>query len=262
MTMFARRLLSGVIFVCCWGWCTWTFSQVYGQQKAPAAPKPDAKYEEQDMTLLGAQVVGQNLIIQVEYENKNWLWQVDPKAKVEITGEADQDFLSVMPNFLVARIRSEVNVRQKAATAPVSEIEIMSISDTIKPGIVEDGLGGGLGEQPKGPIPQTKNVMITGPIQGLKNGKFTIGGVKAELDPAVKIIVSLNTPGSLAVLPPKTVLKVSGDFFSMAPGRGILKAAEVKLAEPLTGPKKPMPRTPAPAKSAKSKEPADDKPKE
>jgi hypothetical protein len=226
---------------------------------AQTQPKPDGTGTKEAAVYEGIK----GNIVGLKLGNNSWLMQLDPKAVVTFTGTAETDFVQVAQLPLMVRIKAEINTRQKKATETVTEIEILNVSETEKPGAVVDGLGGGAfaaPEQPKGPQPETQRYQITGPVSGYKNGELTVLGIKIPVDPMAKVTVNLTGPAALLATPPQANAVVSYKYYTKAPGKGILSYFEATGTEPLPAPKKPMPRTPA-ANAKPKPEPKAEEPK-
>jgi len=228
---------------------------------APAQnqPKPDGTGNKEAAVFEGAQ----GKIVQLKLGNNSWLMQLDPKVVVTFTGTAETDFVQLAQAPLMVRFKTEVNTRQKKATETVTEIEIVNLSETEKPGAVVDGLGGAFAAetpQPKGPQPETQRFQITGPVSSYKNGEMTVLGIKVPVDPMAKVTVNLTGPTALLATPPQANAIISYKYFTKQPGKGILTRMEATGTEPLQAPKKPMPRTP-PANAKNKPEPKPEEPK-
>jgi hypothetical protein len=228
----------------------------YQQQQ----PKPDGTGNKESAVYEGMK----GNIVGLKLGANSWIMQLDPKVVVTFTGTAETDFIQVAQLPLMVRIKAEINTRQKKATETVTEIEIINVSETEKPGAVVDGLGGGAfagpTEQPKGPQPETQRYQITGPVSGYKNGELTVNGIKIPVDPMAKVTVNLTGPTALLVTPPQANAIVSYKYYTKAPGKGILTRFEATGTEPLPAPKKPMPRTP-PANAKTKQLPKAEEPK-
>ncbi len=98
---------------------------------APAQnqPKPDGTGSKEAAVFEGAK----GNIVQVKLGNNSWLMQLDPKVVVTFTGTAETDFVQLAQAPLMVRIKAEVHNRQKKVLEPVTEIEIINISETEKP---------------------------------------------------------------------------------------------------------------------------------
>ncbi len=218
-----------------------------------APPKPDGTGSKESAIYLGAQ----GNLVQVKLGENNWLMQLDPKVVVTYTGTAETDFLQLAQAPLMVRFKAEINTRLKKATEPVTEFEIINANDVNKPGAVLDGLGVGIGiapEQPKGPLPESQQYLITGPVSGYKNDELTVMGVKVPVDPTAKVTVNLTGRAALLVTPLQANTIISYKYYKQQPGRGMLTKMDTIGTEPLAAPKKPTPRTP-PIANTKGKEP-------
>lgn len=222
-------------------------------------PKLDGTGSKEAAIFEGAQ----GKIVQLKLGMNSWLMQLDPKVVVTFTGTAETDFVQLAQAPLMVRFKTEVNIRQKKATEPVTEIEIININETDKPGAVVDGLGGAFAaqEQPKGPQPETQRYQITGPVTGYKNGEMTVLGIKVPVDPMAKVTINLNGPTALLATPPQSNAVISYKYFTKQPGKGILTKMEATATEPLAAPKKPTPRTPPANAKGKPTEPKPDEAK-
>jgi hypothetical protein len=224
---------------------------------AQTPPKPDGTGTKEAATFEGAQ----GNVVQLKLGQNSWLMQLEPKAVITFTGTAETDFVELAKSPLMVRFRAEINTRQKKATAPVSEIEIVNLSEINKPGAVVDGLGG-FAEQPKGPPPETQSLLITSPVSSYKNGELTLaGGIKVPVDPMAKVTVNLDGPAALLATPPQANTVITYKYFTKQPGRGILSRMESTGVEPLAAPKKPMPRATAATKAKEKAEPKPEEPK-
>lgn len=226
---------------------------------AQTPPKPDGTGSKEAAVYEGMQ----GNIVGLKLGANPWFMQLDPKVVITFTGTAETDFVQLAQTPLMVRFKAEVMTRQKKVTEAVTEIEIINVSETEKPGVVIDGLGGGFAsapEQPKGPQPETQRYQITGPVSGYKNGEMTVMGIKVPVDPMAKVTVNLTGPAALLATPPQANAIVSYKYFTKQPGKGILTRMEATGTEPLVAPKKPMPRTPA-ANTKKQPEPKADEPK-
>ena len=222
--------------------------------KMVAANKESAIY-------LGAQ----GNLVQVKLGENSWLMQLDPKVAITYTGTAETDFIQLAQAPLMVRFKAEIHNRQKKATEPVTEFEIINATDKNIAGAVLDGLGAGAGiapEQPKGPLPETQHYLITGPVSSYKNGELTVLGIKVPVDPMAKVTVTLTGPAALLATPLQSNTIINYKHYPMQPGRGILLKMDTIGTEPLAAPKKPTPRTP-PATNTKGKvpEPKPEEPK-
>ncbi len=240
-------LLFGLLLVLIWS------AQVPAQNQQPkpvTANKEAAVFE-------GAQ----GKLVQLKLGQNSWLMQLDPKVVITFTGTAETDFVQLAQAPLMVRFKTEIHNRQKKATETVTEIEIINVNDTNKPGAIIDGLGGLAPEPVKGPQPETQRYMITGPVTGYKNGEMTVLGIKVPVDPMAKVTVNLDGAAALMATPPQANTIISYKHYPMQPGKGILLKMEATGVEPLAAPKKPMPRTPA-ASNTKGKEKPEPKPDE
>lgn len=221
-------------------------------------PKLDGTGSKEAAIFEGAQ----GNIVQLKLGNNSWLMQLDPKVVVTFAGTAETDFIQLAQAPLMVRFKAEINERQKKATEAVTEIEIVNLSDTEKPGAIVDGLGGAFApsEQPKGPKPETQRYQVTGPVSGYKNGEMTVLGIKVPVDPMAKVTVNLTGPAALLATPPQANAVISYKYYTKQPGKGILTRMEATGTEPLAAPKKPTPRTP-PANTKTKPEPKTDEPK-
>lgn len=248
-----RFLLQRPMLVCC---AIFVVSIWSAQVPAQTQPKPDGTGSKETAIYEGAQ----GKIVQLKLGNNSWLMQLDPKVVVTYTGTAETDFIQLAQPPLMVRFKTEVNTRQKKATETVTEIEVVNMSETEKPGAVVDALGGAFAapEQPKGPPPESQRYQITGPVSGYKNGEMTVMGIKVPVDPMAKVTVNLTGPTALLATPPQANAIISYKYFTKQPGKGILTKMEVTGTEPLPAPKKPMLRTPA----TNTKKPDEPKPDE
>lgn len=220
-------------------------------------PKPDGTGSKEAAVFEGAQ----GKIVQLKLDTNSWLMQLDPKVVVTFAGTAETDFVQLAQLPLMVRFKAEVNTRQKKAMEAVTEIEIINVSETEKPGAVVDGLGGGFAAetpQPKGPQPETQRFQITGPVTGYKNGEMTVLGIKVPVDPMAKVTVNLTGPTALLATPPQANAIITYKYFTKQPGKGILTRMEATGTDPLPAPKKPTPRTPPASAKTKMPEPKPD----
>jgi hypothetical protein len=231
MHSFAADYKSLFVAVVVFGCCLSTSAQ-------PQPPKPE--HMETEATLKGIK----GNLCQVTIGQNTWLLQIDPKLKVEIKGTAELDYLPLVQLPLMVRYKTELNNRTKSATTPVTELEILNVSEQDRPGVLNDSVTS-FNEQPKkGPPPMTGNYQVTGPVTSYKNGTLQIGQVKASIDPAAKISMLLKDPKSFLLLPPGATMKIKLDYYPMLEGKGLLKEVDATLAEPLAAPKKPNPKSP------------------
>ncbi len=228
---------------------------------AQTPPKPDGTGTKEAAVYEGAQ----GNIVQLKLGTNSWLMQLDPKVVITFTGTAETDFVQLAQAPLMVRFKAEINERQKKATEAVTEIEIINVSETEKPGAVVDGIGGfaGAPESTKGPKPETQRYLVTGPVSGYKNGEMTVLGIKVPVDPMAKVTVNLTGPAALLATPRQANAVISYKFYTKQLGKGILTMMEVTGTEPLVAPKKPMPRTPAANTKTKTEpKPEEAKPEE
>ncbi|MGC4002993.1 MAG: hypothetical protein QM811_07610 [Pirellulales bacterium] len=234
-------------------------------QQQKAAPKPDTKINDVVITLHGAQ----GPLVQAEWDGKPWIMQVEAKAKIELTGTAELDYITLAKGPLLARVRTEVNTRQKVSTNPVSEVELVIMSDANIPGVSTDSGIASFGDsQPKPNNNPVQNAAVTGLVTGYKNGVAVINGYKITIDPAAKVKVNFDAAGAFQALPPGTKVNVNLAYFEKLPGRALITGAKMEFAEPLAipQPKRPGGKGGPAAKSEDKektmKEPAKDAAKE
>jgi hypothetical protein len=227
---------------------------------AQTPPKPDGSGNKEAATYEGVQ----GNIVGLKLGATSWLMQLDPKVVVTFTGTAETDFVQLAQAPLMVRFRAEINTRQKKATEPVTEIEIINVSELDKPGVVVEAVGGfaGAPEVTKGPQPETQRYQVTGPVSSYKNGEMTVMTIKVPVDPMAKVTVNLNGPTALLATPPQANAVISYKYFTKQPGKGILTKMEATGTTPLAAPKKPIPKTPTNAKGKADPKPDDAKPEE
>ena len=214
--------------------------------------------------------------------NQNWMIWVDPKAKVQVTGTAEADFLKA---GMFIRFSVELDKRGKAQDK-VSQLTIFAPSEESPVGIwpegagplvgpAEDNLGGGFGGfggdegQAKGRgVGSGKASLaglysIAGQLRGVRKGKLTVyagrGMVQIELADKPSINVDFAD---------YSVAK-KGDKISVTRGKmprggmGLAQANELKIevAQPLSsGRKKPV-RTKPPTPERPTRQPKTEDPK-
>ena len=168
-----------------------------------------------------------------------WMFQVSPKAKVEITGTAEKSFLQ--PGLLV---EFKATLDQKFhATTKLTALTISSPSPQKFPGLFPEGGGltipePGATKPKKKEAPAPGNYHVVGILMGIKEGQYSVrtpqGMVVFELDDAAEIKVEMNSPVGLRYARAGDQIHVKGVAFRE--GMGEAREITVKLLTALTGP--------------------------
>jgi len=140
---------------------------------------------------------GQGLAMTLKGGNL-WLATFGPGSKVTVNGTASADYLR---QGVAVKFNGDFDRKTGVASAPISEITIITIRPGEKAGLIPDEVvslpGAGRGGSVlggAGAASTTVSGSVVGAIASLKENAIQVGKYKGELAPDVKINVALGDP--------------------------------------------------------------------
>ncbi len=196
----------------------------YGQARSRRQRQPNV-VELKQFSVKGTITGMRGDLIQWTDENQRVnLVKLDPKRlmRITVTGTAEPSFLR--PGLFV-RFLTTPDERGKI-TETIGELTIFSPADGFQPGVFPEDPG-----NPKGPV------LVAGRIKSLRKGKMTLlvgrQQVKVQLAEEPKIAIEVT---DLRIVSPGDQIEVTG--FGQTAQQLIARTIDIKLAKPLSGPKK------------------------
>ncbi len=194
-------------------------------------------------------------LLQVASSNQeSYVVKVEPRrTKVQCTGTAEPDFLRT---GLYVRFSGEFDNRG-TSKGDVSELTIVTLSDTVRPGVMADAPAGGLDDQANKKKGKAKaeggKYVVVGQIRGVKNEQLTVSApgvatlLKVTLAPTAKINVDA---GDVTLAQQGDEVDVQGHLIQPGqngqPAQVAASEITIKLAKPLSAPsKKKLTKSPA-----------------
>lgn len=234
MTALAKSLLGSVALVMVLAQTDWGRVELLAAQPKPALVEADG-------TIALVSPMGVRITTST---NQVWLFRVNPKTEVQVTGTAEADFLR--PGLFI-EFTAEVD-RKGTATGEVTELTIFAPTMQKFPGLFP---AGGFTPQPDPtakPDPKAPtSYKVMGQITAIKKEQITVnagrGTVRFDLAADPKIGVEIADPKvALSLMHQGDKIKVRGT--STQDGFGEAQQMEVELAQPLSGAKKKPDRKP------------------
>jgi len=184
-------------------------------------------------------------------ENQTWILQVDPKAKVLVTGTAKFDFLK--PGHFIS-FSGEVDKRKSEVVEKVTKLTIMTPSELKLPTALPSQ-GGGFSGVPganinQGPAagagakggPPTERFDIVGQFAGVsKKGKATVVAPNQYFKAAISVEIAEDAEIDVELEDPKAYLlakkgdKIEAKGSQVAQTGAVVRELTIALTEPLTG---------------------------
>ncbi|MCS7305733.1 MAG: hypothetical protein NZ602_11590 [Thermoguttaceae bacterium] len=198
-----------------------------------------AQPKAQDVEVEGSIVGVMPGMVQVKsLTGQPWMFRVSPKAKVEITGNAEKSFLH---SGLFVEFKA--TLEKFHTTSKVTALTICSPSPQKYPGIFPEG---GALQIPEQPTPKGKkkekefsgsgNCHVVGTIVGVKDGQYSLrtpnGLVIFEVDDNAEIKVELTSPQGLLYARTGDQIVIKGVAFRE--GMGEAREVTVKLLTALS----------------------------
>jgi hypothetical protein len=229
----------------------------YGAGANRAAPNRPMPPQPMPVTVSGTlQQIKGGLLQVASATQEQYLVKVDPRhTKVQCTGTAEPDFLR---SGLYVRFSGEFDNRG-TGKGDLSELEIVTPSEIVRPGVVRDEPGG-LDEKPKKKVKnEGGKFLVVGQIRSIKNGQLLVAaptvptGLKVNVAAGAKINVDVN---DVTLAQQGDEIEVKGNLVQPAqngqPGQVVASEVTIKLAKPLSAlSKKKVPRALATPRSNK-----------
>jgi hypothetical protein len=180
--------------------------------------------------------------IMMKVKGVNIPMEINPKARIAITGTAELDFIPYIKAPLMLQFTTDMNSKNNQPTGKIAEMEIVSASEKVVPGMVRDIDTPAGPDAKKLPPAATYILQVTGGPQSYKNGVLQIGGKKFEIDPAGKINVKCDSLSALVAIPPNQDVDIVIGYQENPMKKPMppfyLLGLKYELPEPLSAPKK------------------------
>jgi len=227
---------------------------LYGAGRSGAAPGRQGPQQPMAVPIEFSGTLQQmrGAILQVSNDKQEqYLVKVDPRhTKVQCTGTAEPAFLRT---GLYVRLSGDFD-NHGNAQGDVSELEIVSLSDTVRAGVMRDDPAAAANEKPKKKVKnEGGKFIVVGQIRSIKNGQLLVAapgataGLKITLATDAKINVDVSDP---TFVQQGDEVAVKGNIVQPAqngqPAQVTAGELTVKLSKPLTAlSKKATPRAAA-----------------
>jgi len=211
-------------------------------QQRPLQPQPTAA----PVTFSGTLQDMKGGLLEVASASQGpFLVKIDPRhTKVKCTGTAEKEFLR--PGLYV-RFSGDFDNRG-AAKGELAELAIVSLSETVRQGVVQNSPAG-LAEPPKKKVKyEGGNYLVIGQIKGVKNDQLevTVPGVPSGLKVSLAETAKINVEADdVSLVQQGDEIEVKGNLVQPGqngqPGQVVAGDVTIKLAKPLSAQSKKKP---------------------